>query len=75
MAIKFRLRQLMEDRKMKTGENITYRVIEEKTGVSKTTLSAMSNQRMRQIGINTIERLLDFFECEPNDLIIKVKKL
>lgn len=73
--IKFRLRQLMEDRRMRTGETVTYRSIEEATGVSKTILTAMANQRMKQIGVDTtLDRLLTFFDCEPNDLIVHTKE-
>lgn len=71
--IQFRLRQLMEDYRLRTGQRTSYRAIETETGISKTTLSAMASQTMKQVGLNTIDGLLDYFDCEPNDLIVRVK--
>jgi len=36
-------------------------------------ISHIKNGRTTKIGINTIEKLLEAFDCEPNDLI-KIKK-
>jgi DNA-binding Xre family transcriptional regulator len=71
--IRWRIRDLMEARHTATGEKMTYEKISQATGISPNTLSALATGKAKQVGIETtIERLLDFFGCEPNDLIIKI---
>lgn len=72
--IRWRLRDLMEARHTATGEKITYEKISQATGISPNTLSALATGKAKQVGIETtIERLLDYFDCDPNDLMIRVK--
>lgn len=73
MAIKWRIRELMEQYRTRTGEKLTYYKIEEVAGVSHSTLSLMANNKLANVGVNTIDRLLTFFDCEPNDLMVRVK--
>ncbi len=68
--LQFRLRELMAQRSRKTGESITYETIHQVTGTSTNTLSKMAKGKMEKVGINVIERLLDYFECSVADLIV-----
>ena len=75
--IKFRIKELIAEKERKTGDNITYLDIFEKTkdssgkkGVSPNTISALVTGKAKMVGISTVERLLDYFECEPGDLIV-----
>ena len=63
--IEFRLRELKEKK------GLTYREISKGAGVSTNTLYKMMRNQQKQIGVGVLGRLLDFFDCEPNDLIIR----
>lgn len=71
--IQFRLRELMAQRERETGEPCTYESIHKTTRISPNTLSTMANNKIKMIGISVLVRLLDYFDCEPGDLIIKEK--
>jgi putative transcriptional regulator len=73
MSIQFRLGELIAERKRKTGEPTRYIDISEGAGVSTHTLTKMANNDMRMVGLETIERLTDYFGCEISDLMVKVK--
>lgn len=68
--IRWRIRELMGRRYTETGQKITYEMITQATGISPNTLSALATGKAQQVGISTIERLLIFFACTPNDLIL-----
>lgn len=68
--LQFRLRELMAERERKTGESCTYATINEATGLSPNTLSTMAQGKMRMVGIETIEKLLEYFGCGVGDLIV-----
>lgn len=68
--IQFRLRELIAEKERKTGENVTYAIITEETGISPNSLSNMAQQKTKMIGLSTIERLLVFFDCDIDDLIV-----
>lgn len=75
MPVQFRLKELIAIKERKQGEKITYRTINSATGINMNTLTAMSNNKMDMVGLSTIDRLCDFFECEIGDLLIRVKDL
>lgn len=68
--LQFRLRALMAERERVTGQNTTYRTIQEATKISPNTLSTMARGKVKKIGIGTVESLLDYFECDVADLIV-----
>lgn len=72
--MKWKLKQLMAQREMVTGERQTYRKIAEVTRISPNTLSALATGKAQQVGVSTIERLLDYFDCQPNDLMVIVQE-
>lgn len=68
--LQFRLRELMAEKERKTGENVTYATMQVATGISPNTLSTMANNKVKMVGIATLARLLDYFDCEVNELIV-----
>jgi len=65
----YHIRDLMLRKSVKTNKKITYDTITEETGISKMTLSRMSSQRGYNATVENIERLCNYFQCTPNDLI------
>jgi len=70
MAIKFKLKSLIEQKSIATNRKITYKDIAAEANVSQTTLTQMANQRMKHIGLITIDKLCEYFNCQPGDLMI-----
>lgn len=71
--LRWRLRELMGRKETETGKRVTYQTITEATNISPNTLSLLATGKAKQVGISTITGLLEFFNCEPNDLIVRVK--
>ena len=70
MALKFRLKEIVAERERRTGHRITYEAITDATGISPNTLSTVANNKVRMIGLETINRLCVFLECSPGDLMV-----
>ena len=43
------------------------------TGVSKNTLSRLANDHVDMVGISVVDRLCDYFDCQPGDLFVYVR--
>ena len=68
------LKALMERKSAVEGKRVTYGVIEEETGIRALTLSRIATNQSYNISRQDIEKLLDYFECEPNDLFTQIKE-
>ena len=69
--IKFRLKELMAEKERVEGRRITFRVVQAETGISANTLVRIGKQNMKQIGVGTMSRLLEYFDCGAGDLIVR----
>ena len=70
--IQCRLRELMAAKTRESRRKITYTVIKDETGLSKTTLVRLANDKAGLIGTSTMDRLCAFFDCQPGDLLVYV---
>jgi putative transcriptional regulator len=70
--IQCRLRELMAAMGRQARRKITYDVIKQDTGLAKSTLARLANDKAELIGKSTMDRLCAFFECQPGDLFIYV---
>ena len=66
----FRIRELMAEKSRIEKKKYTYQTVQETTGISPNTLSTLATGKAKMVGHSTIERLLDFFECEVADLLV-----
>lgn len=66
--IRFRLRELMSDRSFTEGKRVTFEEISQATGINRTTLSKMANQRGYNTTTDNLDRLCVFFRCKVGDL-------
>ena len=62
------LKALMEKKSAVDKRRITYKVIEEETGIKALTLSRIGTNHNYNISRGDIEKLLSYFSCQPNDL-------
>ena len=70
--IKFNLKVLIAQYEVRTGERLSYRELSRLTGINKNSINAIAANQARRLDLDTLERLCDFFECEPGDLIVKI---
>lgn len=56
-------------------KGVTYREVSKEAGISTSTLYKLVKGEPKMIGVDVIARLLDYFNCEPGDLIVKVRPL
>ncbi|WP_040367720.1 helix-turn-helix domain-containing protein [Desulfuromonas acetoxidans] len=67
--IRYRLRELMAERQFKTGQRLTFDELSRETGIHRTTLSKIANQRSYNTTTDNVDRLCQFFQCQVGDLM------
>jgi putative transcriptional regulator len=73
--IKYNLKALIAEKKIRENRNITYREISGHTGISKVTLSKIAQSKGYDTAVSIVEKLCLFFKCTPNELITIVPDL
>ena len=66
--IRFRLRELMADKAFKENRRITFDEISSETGVNRTSMSKMVNQRGYNTTTDNLDRLCRYFGCSVGEL-------
>jgi DNA-binding Xre family transcriptional regulator len=70
MKVKFNFKQLLANKMAKEGEPISIREVSRRTEINMHTLSGIKNNTQARIDLSVIERLCDYLECKPGDLIV-----
>ena len=68
--IQCRLRELMAAKGRRERRRITYDDVLHRTGIAKTTLTRLANDRSGMVAISIIDRLCAYFDCQPGDLFV-----
>ena len=68
------LKALIERKSAVERRKITYKVIEQETGVKALTLSRMATNHDYNVSRKDLEKLLLFFKCQPNDLLTLIEE-
>ncbi len=63
------LRALIERKSAIEGKRITYDIIEKATGIKRLTLIRIATNHNYNIKRKDTEKLLKYFNCQPNDLM------
>ena len=63
------LKKAIEAYREKTGERLTYQLLSERTGLSKSTLQSLASRTAYNTTLSTVEKLCVALECGPEDLI------
>ncbi len=66
--IRFRLRELMQEKAFREGRRISYDEVSQTTEISRTTLSKMVNQRGYNTTTDNLSKLCKFFNCSLGEL-------
>lgn len=68
------LKALIEKKSAIEKSRITYKVIEQETGIKALTLSRIATNRDYNFSRNDLEKLLVYFNCQPNELLTLIKE-
>jgi putative transcriptional regulator len=63
----------MGERETKTGQRVTAKAISQATGITEKTLSRLINQETSRIDFDVLERLCEFFDCQPGEILVRVQ--
>ncbi len=72
--IQSRLREMMASKGRMDRSRISYDSIRTHTGLSTTTLSRLANDRTERIDLSVMDRLCNYFDCQPGDLFVYVRE-
>jgi len=67
--VKYNLKALISDKEFAEDRRITYKIISEETGISKTTLSKISSVKGYNASADIIEKLCIYFNVTPDRLM------
>ena len=68
--IGIRLKELMAQKGRLEGRRVTYDDIYKATGIFSSTLSRLAAGRAKRVDLTVLERLCEYFDCEPGDLLV-----
>lgn len=71
--IRFRLKELIAEKEFQTGKRITYEEIAQSTGIHRTTLSKIANQKGYNTTTDVLDRLCNFFEVGVDEVAEHIK--
>ncbi len=66
--IRFRLKELIADKEFREGRRVTLEEVSRETGVHRTTLSKIANQKGYVTNTDVLDKLCIFFEVNTNDV-------
>lgn len=66
--IRFRLKELMADKGFKENRRVTLDEVAKATGVHRTTLSKIANQKGYNTTTDILDKLCEFFEAEVGEV-------
>ncbi len=70
--IRSKLKLLIAQREVATGEKITYESLSAATDLSKTTLNRLAEGKTDRVDFLTLDKLCRYFECDLGDLLTYV---
>ena len=68
------LKALIERKSAIEKRRITYKVIEQEAGIKALTLARISSNQNYNLSRKDLEKLLVYFNCQPNDLLTRIKE-
>ncbi len=68
------LKALMERKSAIEKRRITYKVMEQETGIKALTLSRIATNHNYNFSRKDLETLLIYFDCQPNDLLTLIRE-
>ena len=70
--IQCRMRELIGLKGRRERRRITYEDVQAGSGVNKNTIAKLANDRSAMVGISVIDRLCEYFDCQPGGIFVYV---
>lgn len=67
--IRILFKQLLDEKSFAEGRRITVTEVSEKTAISRPTLNRIANQPGYNTNMDTLDRLCEYFDCSPSELL------
>jgi DNA-binding Xre family transcriptional regulator len=67
--IRFKLKELLAEKEFRENRVITLNEIARETGIHRSTLSKIANERGYNTGTENVERLCRHFDCDVSDVM------
>lgn len=71
--IRIKLKQLLDEKAFAERRRITLNDVSEATGISRPTLTRIANVPGYNTNTETLDALCRYFDCEPGDLLQRVR--
>lgn len=71
--IRFRLKELVAEKEFQEGRRITFEEISKATGIHRTTLSKISNQKGYNTTTEVLDKLCEYFHVNTQQLAEHIK--
>lgn len=69
MPIQNRLKVLMAEKALRERRKLSYKEMEQESGVPLSVLTLYTAQKVRRYDSETLSKLCRYFECQPGDLL------
>lgn len=67
--IRFRLKEMLAEKGFQENRRVTLDEVSKATGIHRTTLSKIANQRGYNSGTEQVDRLCAYFDCRVEDIV------
>ena len=74
IMIRILLVQRLDDKGFLENRRITLKEVAEVTGIGRATLTRIANRQDYSVGIDVIDKLCDYFDCDISDILQRVVK-
>lgn len=71
--IRFRLKELIAEKEFQEGRRVTIEEVSKATGIHRTTLSRLSNQKGYVTSTDVLDKLCAFFGVNTNDVAMYIE--
>jgi len=68
--IRFLLKEIISERSFKEGRRITLEEVSKETGIHRSTLSKIANQKGYNTTTDNLDALCRYFQCELKDIAV-----
>jgi putative transcriptional regulator len=72
--IRLNFKTLLAKKEQSENRRIHYGEISQKTGISRQTLSRIAQRRQKNLKLDTVARICDYFACEIQDFVEFLRK-
>lgn len=72
--IRILLKQLLDDKAFNERRRITMQELSKETGISRPTITRLANVPGYSTNTDTIAALCEYFDCEPGDILVRVRE-